>query len=327
MVDSMAMKPHQKAFEIHAIFYITILFPLVCSAAAFAFDTYKNNGTVASTTRTPPSFDSSNNGKKVVQQQPEPSFYEVAQRIGKTVLRPGGSDATKAAHLAANIRPGDTVLELSAGMGRSGIELAQRYGAKVTLTDIDTWRLEMAKERADGLGLSDLVECKKMDMFHVADGLGGEVKFDVAQTEASLTPHLPRSRKAKFLKEVANHADKFILHEICFKPNVDEAARDLARREMSKVLNVGFCPETCEVWQKLLIDAGFDSIDYMATGDIAILNPLNMMRDEGVSGFAKIARNLATYPYLRKRMLATRACISKHSNELGYIAIVASKKK
>ena len=147
---------------------------------------------------------------------PEPNFHEVIHKMGKTVLRPGGSEATKHIQTLADIRPGDSVLELSAGLGTAGIELAQKYGAKILITDIDTSRLEKATDRINILGISNLVSVKKVDMFDIDSTLGSEAKFDVAQTEASLT-HYPRSRKEQFFKGIANHTDKFILHEICFK--------------------------------------------------------------------------------------------------------------
>eukprot|EP01083_Nonionella_stella_P150837 481121_1 len=255
--------------------------------------------------------------------QPGPNFHVVLQRIGKTVLRPGGSDATKKAQALANIHPGDTVLELSAGLGKSGIELARDYGAKVTLTDTDTSRLERAEELASKLGLSDQITVKKVDMFNIESSLGPDSKFDVAQIEASLT-HYPRSRKAKFFQGVAKHADKFILHEVFFKTD-DEELQELTKKDMSKVLNIGFVPETSDTWQKLLSDAGF-TIDHVSTGDLALLNPISLIQDEGVAGFARISFNAATQPYLRKRMLATKSAISRHSKELGYITIIATKK-
>ena len=42
--------------------------------------------------------------------QREPNFHEVAQKMGKTVLRPGGSEATKHIQAMADIHPGDSVL-------------------------------------------------------------------------------------------------------------------------------------------------------------------------------------------------------------------------
>lgn len=298
--------------DMHSSLAILLLSAFACSAAAFSFASFDR-----STARI--SFDEDSN-------KPEPNFHIVAQRIGKTVLRPGGSDATKTVHALANIRPGDTVLELAAGLGKSGMELATEYGANVTLTDMDISRLEKAKDRANELGLSNLVSVKQLDMFDIDSGLGPDAKFDVAQTEASLT-HYPRSRKAQFFKGIAKHADKFILHEVCFKSDTTEALQDLTKKDMSKVLNIGFIPETSEVWQQLLSDAGFTNIDHVATGDIAILNPLSVIKDEGMLGFANIVFNVVTQPYLRSRMLATKRTIGKHTGELGYITIIASKKK
>ena len=94
---------------------------------------------------------------------------------------------------------------------------------------------------------------------------------------------------------------------------------------MSKVLNIGFKPETCSMWQQLLSDAGFTNIEHVSTGDLAVLNPISLIKDEGLIGFANIVFNVATHPYERSRMLAVRNEMSKHSTELGYITIVASK--
>lgn len=254
--------------------------------------------------------------------EPEPNFHVVAARLGKTVLRPGGSDASRIVHEQANIQQGDTVLELAAGLGRSGIELAKIYGAQVTLTDMDASRLERAKQFAIKDGVSDLVSVKELDMFNIGS-LFGDVKFDVAQTEASLT-HYPRSQKAKFFQGVANHANKFILHEVYLKTD-DAARQDIAKKDLSKALNVGFAPETADMWQQLLTDAGFQ-LDHVNTGDLAVLDPLSIIKDEGMLGFAKIIFNVATHPYLRSRMLRTKRAMEKHADDLGYITIVASKK-
>ena len=87
----------------------------------------------------------------------EAIFHVVAERAGKTVLRPGGSEASEKIQALADIHPTDTVLELSAGLGRSSIDVAQKYGARVFLTDVDTSRLDKAKELVNKLGLSNLI--------------------------------------------------------------------------------------------------------------------------------------------------------------------------
>ena len=265
----------------------------------------------------------SSNQQDTFSNEPEPSFHEVVQRMGKTVLRPGGSAATKHILETANLSPEDTVLELSAGLGRTGIEIAQKYGCKVTITDIDTSRLEKAAARINTLGLSHLITVQNCDMFKIDKTLT-ERKYDVAQTEASLTHH-PTSRKSKFFQDISNHANKFILHEMCYKTN-DVSIQEQTRKDMSKVLKIGFCPETREGWCNLLVDAGFSNIEYVSTGDLAVLDPLSLIKDEGLMGFIKIVLNVSTHPYERKRMIATRREIGKHADDLGYITIVASKK-
>jgi len=139
----------------------------VCSASAFVFGSpSNNNGGVGR-------YESPDQKNKV-----HPNFHVVAERLGKTVLRPGGSEASKRLQEMANIQPGDTVLELASGLGRSGIDLAQRYGAKVTLSDVDISRLEEAADLAKKLGLTNLVGCKEVDMFDISGGIGMDAKCE-----------------------------------------------------------------------------------------------------------------------------------------------------
>ena len=46
---------------------------------------------------------------------------------------------------------------------------------------------------------------------------------------------------------VAKHTDKFILHKVFFKTDVEEQMQERTRKEMSKVLSIGFFPEMCEI--------------------------------------------------------------------------------
>ena len=49
-----------------------------------------------------------------------PNFHTVLQRVGKTVLRPGGTDGTRKIHSWSKLNRDGTAIELSTGMG-SGI--------------------------------------------------------------------------------------------------------------------------------------------------------------------------------------------------------------
>ena len=91
------------------------------------------------------------------------------------------------------------------------------------LTGTDSSRLDRADELATKLCPLDQIIVKKFDTFKIESLLGPDanVKFDVAQIEASLT-HYPHSGKAEFFQGVAKYADKFILHDAFFKTNDEE---------------------------------------------------------------------------------------------------------
>jgi cyclopropane fatty-acyl-phospholipid synthase-like methyltransferase len=184
----------------------------------------------------------------------EPNFHKVLERLGKSVLRPGGSRATRMLQQWANLSAGDSVLELSAGLGKSSIALAQKYGCNVLVTDIDKDRLRQAAACAKELGLQHLVQTQELDMFDLDGGLGN-AHFDCVMTEASIT-HFPYPQKIQFFEGIAKHSSKFLLHEICFKTN-DIAIQDTTKRDMAKALRIGFFPETADTWKHLLQDAGF----------------------------------------------------------------------
>lgn len=254
---------------------------------------------------------------------PEPNFHKVLEQLGKSVLRPGGSRATHKLQQMANLSAGDSVLELSAGLGKSSMALAQKYGCKVLMTDIDENRLREGVACANELGLHHLVQTQKLDMFDLDDGLGEDALFDCAMTEASIT-HYPYSRKVQFFESIAKHSSKFLLHEICFKTN-DNGIQEATKSDMAKVLRIGFFPETADTWKRLLQDAGF-TVEDMETGNLVVLNPINLIEDEGPVRFFKILVNVASQPYLRSRMLAARRTMDLHKEDLGYIIIYASKK-
>jgi len=145
---------------------------------------------------------------------------------------------------------------------------------------------------------------------------------DIAQIEASLTHH-SHHRKEAFFDDLANHANKILVHEVCFKTSNTEVQEQI-KKDMSRVLNIGFYPETKESYQEMLKNAGYTTIDFVSVCDLALLSPKSVIKDEGLFGFVKILYNAITKPYLRSRMLATRKAMSE-SKELAYIIIVASK--
>jgi len=58
-----------------------------------------------------------------------------------------------------------------------------------------------------------------------------------------------------------------------------------------------------------------------------ILEPVRLIRDEGIGSTARIALNILKTPAARRRVLAMRRMFRQHSKNLGAVAIVAVKPK
>jgi hypothetical protein len=211
------------------------------------------------------------------------NFHQVLEQVGKTVLRPGGSQATDKLQTWAGsfLTSGDgsdgssgntnntnnthtrTVLEVAAGLGKSGIQLAKRYGCHVVLTDRDDSRLKKAQERVNagttpvGQPLGSLVTTQHADMFHLDRDLlllgGGDAdldskpRFDLVSVEAALTHAGGRAKKLAFLRQaVVQQTAHILLHEICFPDELMDspATKEGVQKDMAKALQIGFFPES-----------------------------------------------------------------------------------
>ena len=256
----------------------------------------------------------------------QPNFHKILEILGKTCLRPGGRAATEKLIQSSGLTSDHRLLELSAGLGKTGILFAQTTGCQVLITDRDDDRLEQAKKtiKCDSMLPSSRIETRAMDMFDIDGVLGVDSHFDSAITEASLT-HYPLHMKKQFFRNLGPHTDQYLLHEICYKSN-EESVQMQVQEDMQKVLKIGFYPETKETWIALMKESGFDNIRECEVGDIGILNPSSLLRDEGLKGVARIAKNIVTHPYARSRVFATRKALSAHRKDLGYIIICADKK-
>eukprot|EP00984_Skeletonema_dohrnii_P027617 scaffold17236_cov78-Skeletonema_dohrnii-CCMP3373.AAC.2 len=251
-----------------------------------------------------------------------PNFHTVLQRVGKTVLRPGGTEGTRKLHSWSELNRDGTAIELSSGMGSGGVALAKATGARVTLTDMDTSRLEMASKIAREQGVdSELIEIMQLNMRHVGEELE-QHHYDTAIIEASLS-HYPTKEKRAILEGLSKHADELLLHEICFRCD-DTSPKELnhIKQGMSRALAIGFQPLTVDGWTNVLQEAGYE-VKRSETGPLKVLNPVTVLQDEGPKRTAKIAWNIATDASIRSRVVEARRAIKSHQNDLGYILIRA----
>lgn len=250
------------------------------------------------------------------------TFHHVLEKVGKTVLRPGGSKATRKLLDWAALGPDSTVLELAAGLGYTSRIIVSQYGCKVLMTDTDESRLKKGLEAAKQSGLSeDRIEMQTTDMFDLSSL--GDRAFDYIITEASVT-HFAHAKKTDFFAGVSKHGGSFLLHEICYR-TMDPERQKKARSDMSKALGIGFYPETVDGWKDLVTNAGFE-VDHFETGPLAVLSPLEVMHDEGWNCL-RIGWNLITQSELRNRVLTVRQTMSSYAEDLGFVILSASKKR
>jgi cyclopropane fatty-acyl-phospholipid synthase-like methyltransferase len=244
--------------------------------------------------------------------------YEVFAIAGKTVLRPGGRRATQQLLQRADFKPGATVLELASGLGTSAIALAKHYHVRVIGIERNPHHLALAQAKVKAAGLADQVQICSGNIFTLAEMVE---TFDYVLAEAILTMQSDIG-KVNILKGVFDRLKSggvFLCHEAIARHHQAELHRDLA-----EVLRVNATPLSVEDWIATVESTGFQ-VQQHQTGAMQLLNPAQVIRDEGIFNTLQILRNLLTQPQLRNRIFAIKQVFQQHQQDLGYIIFSATK--
>ena len=75
--------------------------------------------------------------------------HKFLAKLGKKRLRPGGKRATDWLIAEGRFSKEKRILEVACNRGTTAIELAQRFGCKITAVDMDAQALEVAKKSAE----------------------------------------------------------------------------------------------------------------------------------------------------------------------------------
>lgn len=242
--------------------------------------------------------------------------YVVLAAAGKTVLRPGGRAATEQLFQWANFQPGETVLELASGLGNSAIALAKRYNVQVVGIEKDSDRVTIAQANARSAGVEHLVRFIEGNIFHL-ETLSDS--FDYVLAEAILTMQSPAD-KAKILAGACdrlNIGGKLLSHELLARDHLESLHQDL-----TQTMHVNATPLPEQGWINAFHQAGL-AVTQQQTGAMKLLDPIQVLQDEGVVHTAQIVWNIATQPVLRDRILTMRRVLTQHQADLGYITLCA----
>ena len=244
--------------------------------------------------------------------------HQVLAAAGKKILRPGGKTATETLFTWANFQADQTVLELASSFGDSAISLAQRYGVRVVGVEKNPESVARARANVAAAGLTDRVQIIEGDVFHL-DRMTEQ--FDYVLAEAILTMQSPTG-KAKILAGIANRlkpGGKYLSHELLARDREIEIHETLAR-----TIRVNSTPLSEENWIAT-VEATNLRIKQHQTGAMMLLNPQQMLRDEGIGRMLQIVWNLLTNPTIRRRVFAMRQVFQKFQQDLGHIILCAEK--
>ena len=246
--------------------------------------------------------------------------HEFLARLGKTRLRPGGREATEWLLGHVDFTADTRVLEVACNMGTTMVALAEAHGCRITGLDMNPKALEKARANIAAHGLNDVIDVVEGNALALPFP---DATFDVVINEAMLTM-LPRENKAKAIAEyfrVLKPGGVLLTHDVALRVTDDAEAAEL-RAGISRAINVNVDPLPHALWEKLLRDAGF-AIE-VQTGDMTLLDPAGLVRDEGFDGAMKIIRNgLRTENLDRFRKMFN--FFFDHNKEFSYIAVVSRK--
>ena len=237
--------------------------------------------------------------------------YQLMSVLGKRVIHPGGSRSTEELFELADIQAEDHVLEVGCGVGTTAIEIARRFGARVTAVDIDEEMLEAARVNVRHAGFENKIELLNADIQQLP--FPSET-FNRVVIEA-VTMFVNRDQAAGEVVRVCKFGGRVVDHEFIWRKSPPTEAR---RAFMGEV-----CPgidfDSPEDWRSLYERAGLKDID-LVTGPFAMMTPSGFVRDEGRNTPRVVLTAFSRLAYLRKLAWLMRR-MWRAMPYLGYVVI------
>lgn len=244
--------------------------------------------------------------------------HQILAAAGKKVLRPGGRSATEQLFEWANFQPGDMVLELASSFGYSAIALAQCYGVRVTGVEKNPQSVARARANVIAAGLSDRITILEGDIFKL-DTISDRFDFVLAEAILSMQSAPGKAKILAGVSQCLKPGGKFLCHELLMQDREAEIYPALRQ-----AIRVNTTPLSESGWIEVCSAPGL-SVSHHQTGAMELLNPLTLLRDEGIADTLKIAWNVLTRPPIRQRVLAMGRVFQQYRQELGYIVLCAQK--
>lgn len=242
-------------------------------------------------------------------------------RLGKRVLRPGGLKLTGVLLDGLAIGPADEVIELAPGLGVTARLILRRKPRRYTGVERDAKAVQWAARRLPSSpDISVVVGGADRTSLPAASAsvVVGEAMLSMQTAEHK---HLIVAEAFRLLRP----GGRYGIHELAVIP--DDVPSDQQRRidqALSSVIHVGARPLPAREWKALLEGAGFRVVN-IGYAPMHLLRPARLIKDEGILGALRLAKNLVLDGVARRRVLAMRRVFERYQRNLSAIYIVARK--
>lgn len=242
--------------------------------------------------------------------------YQLLTALGKKVVHPGGRQSTEDLLRLADIRPEHHVLEVGCGPGTTAVEIAKRYGARVTAVDINDMMLAKARETVAANKLEDRIRVERHDIqsLQLPDDT-----FDRVIVEA-VTMFVDLERATNEVVRVCKPGGIVVDHEFVWDKQPTPSIRQGFQVE---VCRMGF--ENPDLWEQLYRKAGLDDIKTVE-GKFVMMTPSGFLRDEGLGNTLRITgRAMSRWAYVKKVAWNLKRIVPA-APYLGWVVVAGVKK-
>lgn len=232
--------------------------------------------------------------------------------LGKKVIHPGGRRATEELLSLAALAPGQQVLDIGCGVGTTAIEMATRFGVRVTAADISVDMTDRATANGRRAGVAHQLSVEKADICALPYEDGG---FDRVVAEA-VTMFVDRERAIAELVRVCRPGGLVLATEFQWRRPPTPEARHAFLGEVCP----GMLFDTVDDWLARYGAAGLVDLQ-VKSGPFDMMTPGGFISDEGFGNAVRVMARAMTSGTARRRMLWLMPRISRAVPYLGYVLI------
>ena len=244
----------------------------------------------------------------------------VLARAGKRVLRPGGIELTQQMLDALAIGPNDRVVEFAPGLGITASMVLLRHPSAYWGVEREPAAAELLRQKLAGT-MAQIVSGQAEES-GLPSGCASVVYGEAMLSMQSLGQ---KNRIFAEARRLLATGGRYGIQELCFlHDDISDHLRHEIHSAMAEEIHAGVQPLSRSEWGNLFERNGM-KVTWCGEGQMLLLEPRRVLRDEGFRGALRIAFNMASNPILRRRILGMRRLFRKYGEHLGAISLVGQR--